>query len=332
MVTGDGRQYTNTALATIANQTPAVTSITRSGTTATLTSTGIGLLLSDNVNVTVTGAVETDYNVVGATITVASDDTITYEVSGSPSTPATGSPAVSFDVALLSVESVDFLEDADADPLAAFTLEAPLVGVEETVKANNAGLTGGLDRETDEALRVRLLDRIQNPVAHFNVADIQQLALTVAGVTRVFVLEITPAAGQVTVYFMRDLDATGAIPDGAEVTAVKTVLDTIRPANTDPEDLIVLAPTAAPADFDFDSLLPFTTSMRAAVIASLEDFFAARTTLGTPVSQDEYRSAIFNTVDTTNGDIVASFALNTPAGPIPVSSGEIATLGNVSGI
>jgi len=69
--------------------TDAVTSITRSGTTATVTTTdthnmGIGQ------STTIAGAAESDYNGTFVVTSVPSSTTFTYEVSGSPSTPATG--------------------------------------------------------------------------------------------------------------------------------------------------------------------------------------------------------------------------------------------------
>ncbi len=70
-------------------------SLTRSGTTATLTSTGIvaKLGLSTGSTVVVSGAVQTAYN--GAVqVTVVDANTITFTVAGSPTTPATGTITV----------------------------------------------------------------------------------------------------------------------------------------------------------------------------------------------------------------------------------------------
>lgn len=66
----------------------AVTSITRSGTTATVT-TDTNHGYSTNDRVAIEGAVETDYNG-DYDITVTGDTTFTYEVANSPTTPATG--------------------------------------------------------------------------------------------------------------------------------------------------------------------------------------------------------------------------------------------------
>ena len=66
----------------------AITSISRSSTTATVTTTA-DHGLSNNMWVRVAGAVETDYNGVYQ-VTVTGTDTYTYTVGGTPSTPATG--------------------------------------------------------------------------------------------------------------------------------------------------------------------------------------------------------------------------------------------------
>jgi hypothetical protein len=69
--------------------TASVTSITRSGTTATVTLASANATLVTGDWVTISGAVETDYN--GSfQITVSSSTVFTYTVANSPTTPATG--------------------------------------------------------------------------------------------------------------------------------------------------------------------------------------------------------------------------------------------------
>lgn len=65
----------------------AVTSITRSSTTATVTATAHGFTTGDQVNIR--GAAQADYNG-DFIVTVTDANTFTYTVSGSPTTPATG--------------------------------------------------------------------------------------------------------------------------------------------------------------------------------------------------------------------------------------------------
>ena len=86
---------------TLASGVPqSVTSINRSGTTATVITAGAHGYSSGDL-VIIAGAVETDYNI-EAEITVTNTTTFTYTVAGSPSTPATGTITVDFGVELFA--------------------------------------------------------------------------------------------------------------------------------------------------------------------------------------------------------------------------------------
>lgn len=70
-----------------------IDSITRAGSVATVTTVeDHGLQTGEKISIE--GATEVEYNVANATITVTGDKTFTYAVSGTPATPATGSPAI----------------------------------------------------------------------------------------------------------------------------------------------------------------------------------------------------------------------------------------------
>lgn len=323
----DGDIFTTTGAATISANTISVSSITLAGSVATVTTAGNHNLAS-NVPATIAGAVEPEYNLTDTDIQVTGLDSFTYTVSGAPSSPATGTITASFTSASVPVQSEGFGLAVNQDADAPLTLQSPIVGVDDEAKVDFGELGGGSDQETDAELRVRLLDRIQNPVAHFNAAEIISKAKEVAGVTRVFVQNITPEVGRVTVYFMRDND-DNPIPSASEVTTVKNKILEITPANTDEADVIVAAPTAVPVDFTFTALTPNTTTMQAAISANLQQFFDERVDVEVIIDEDAYRSAIFNSVDTTTGDIVSTFVLSTPVGDVAITTGQIGTLGNV---
>lgn len=308
----------------------AITSIVRVGNTATVT-TPVDHGLSSNVLVTISDAVEAEYNGVGIVITAISANTFSYEVSNTPATPATdpGSILLAFDIATIAVEAQTFGVSTNQIFNTQLALQSPIAGVDNQAGVDSTGLIDGLDQETDESLQSRLLDRLRNPVAHFNVADITSKAKEVVGVTRVFVQEVTPSLGQVTIYFMRDND-DDPIPSASEVLEVKNKILTIKPANTASVDVIVLAPTAVATAFTFSAIFPDTITMRIAVEADLNQFFSEETNLETNVTENAYLTAIQNTVDTVNGDRLVSFTLSAPLGDIIITSGEIATLGTVT--
>jgi uncharacterized phage protein gp47/JayE len=326
--TSDDLSFLTTAAVTIAANSISVSSITRSGQTATVTTIS-DHNLSSEVLVDIAGAVETEYNGTGIAIQVTGANTFTYTVVGTPSTPATGAITADFISASAPVQSVDFGEDVNLVADAPLTIASPIVGVDNDANVDFGEIGGGTNQETDSALRTRFLDRVQNPVAHFNIAEIEDKAKEINGVTRVFVEEITPDVGQVTVYFMRDND-DNPIPSGAEVTTVKDKILEIKPANTSDADVIVAAPAAVVNNFVFTALAPSTSTMKTAIDANLAQFFDESTEVGVDIEEDAYRSVIFNTVDTETGDTVQSFALSAPVGDVTIASGEIGTLGTVT--
>lgn len=95
-------------------------SITRSGSTVTVTHTGHGL--SDGL-VAIKGSLQSEYNGIKS-ITVTGDDTYTFEVNGTPITPATG------DIKATAVILND-LTDAIGEVVTTFeyTSDQPIVGV-----------------------------------------------------------------------------------------------------------------------------------------------------------------------------------------------------------
>lgn len=323
----DGKIYENTATVLIANQVVNVINLTRTGNVATA-QTASPHLLSSNVPVTIAGADQPEYNVVDAAITVISDDQFTYLVSGSPISPATGTITAEFDTATVNVQSVEFGADQDQAAGAELKLQSPLIGVDNSLFVDFGRIGGGADQESDTALQIRMLNQIQNPIAHFNASDIDRKAREVPGVTRVFVQDVTPALGQVTILFMRDND-TNPIPAGSEITDVKDKILEIKPANTGDADVIVIAPTPVSVDFTFSSLSPNTVTMQNAITANLQQFFAEDTEVAVDIEEDAYRSVIFNTIDLETGQKVDQFDLTIPIGDITISTDEIGVLGAI---
>lgn len=327
LTASDGSLYDTTANVNITATTLIVTSLNRSGSTVT-TVTAIEHGLANNVLVDIGGAVEPEYNVSGTNIIVVSPTSFTYTIVGTPSTPATGTilaDHTSIPVPIISQESGAATNLAEAELI---SLQSPIVGVDNDMSVDLNTIGGGTDQETDDDLRNRALEKVQNPTAHFNVSDIQQVSREVPGVTRVFVQEVTPAVGDVTVYFMRDND-DNPIPDGSEVATVRAKIIAIKPANTSDASVFVFAPTPLIVNFTFSSLTPNTSTMLAGVTASLDQFFAENTVVSVNIDEDAYRAAIATAVSTT-GETVSTFTLSTPSGDIVIASGEIGVLGVVA--
>lgn len=327
----DGLVYTSTSDATISVNVTNI-SIERSGTIATATSSS-DHNIGSGASVVISGAVETEYN--GTfTVTVTSSTEFTYDVAGSPSTPATGLPTVTTTSAILPVDSDTEGDLTNQDSGAQLTLTSPISGVDSNLIVTFDGLSGGTDIEDDVDFSDRVLEAYQNPVALFNPAAITKQARLISGVTRVFVRtpddDIEPTEPGVTkIYFVRD-DDTPIIPSSGEVQAVKDSILEIKPAHTAEEDVIVQAPVGISTAFTFSSLSPNTTTMQTAIQDSLSQLFTEKASVGEPIQRDTYRASISTTVDTITGDTVDSFELTTPLDNLTVAADEILLLGDVT--
>lgn len=87
LISADGTLVEDNIMVGTADVQKSVTSITRSGSTATATATDHGFATGDKIKMG--GIVQPEYNGTFK-ITVLDDDTFTFEVSGTPATPATG--------------------------------------------------------------------------------------------------------------------------------------------------------------------------------------------------------------------------------------------------
>lgn len=214
-LSSDGEEYTTTSSAVISAQVINVSSITRSGTTASVTTAGDHNLASA-VPVTIAGASESEYNIVDAEIVVTGLDSFTYQVTGSPSTPATGTITAAYDSATVDIESVGFGSATNLDADSPLSLQSPLAGIDDTLNVSFGAIGGGTDQESLVDYRARYLDKIRNPVAHFNESDITAKAKEVPGVTRVFV---EPAGTEIGTISVSSLTRSGNVATAVTASA-----------------------------------------------------------------------------------------------------------------
>lgn len=103
-------------------------------------------------------------------------------------------------------------------------------------------ITNGLDTETDDALRARVLEAMQNPPGAGSPSDYQEWAMSVTGVASATPLPRNRGPGTV------DVIITGTatvVPDATLIAAVQAVMDKNAPADA---DVLVLGPTIVTVD------------------------------------------------------------------------------------
>lgn len=194
----------------------------------------------------------------------------------------------------------------------------PIAGINSA--ATTAGLAGGGDTETDESLRARLLQRIQNAPQGGSKTDYERWALEVAGVGAVWVIEPN-VAGSVYVYIVTP-DEDNLAPSAALVQQVQDYIDDFarRPVTA---NVTVFAPTVVSQNFTIN-LSPNTAEIRAAVEANLEDLLKRERLPGGTLLISKIREAV-STAAGENDNSVTS-----PSGNVSLSTGQIAKLGTVT--
>lgn len=144
----------------------------------------------------------------------------------------------------------------------ALTLTTAIAGVQPAANVDSSGLSGATDAETDAALRIRGLARIQQPPQGGAGTDYVAWAKAVSGVTRVWVY---PGAGTVDVLFVMDARANN-IPLAADIAAVQAALAAARPVTA---AVLALAPTPDALTITIANLVPNTAAMQSAITATL---------------------------------------------------------------
>ena len=197
-------------------------------------------------------------------------------------------------------------------------LPAAIPGVDGNVVV--VEMTGGVDTENDDDLRVRILQRIQNPAMGGSQANYVTWTLAVPGVTRAWA-NVEQGVGTITIRFLMDelREDDNGWPLPADVQAVHDYVNKMRPVTV--KDCYVSAPIKEFVDVTILDLLP--QSAEGAVKASLEQMLFEMAAPGETIYAAWISYAIMNTAG------VQSFHLETYQDhPMP-SKGHMAVLGTL---
>ncbi|WP_045761664.1 baseplate J/gp47 family protein [Xanthomonas albilineans] len=201
-------------------------------------------------------------------------------------------------------------------------LVTPVLGVQTTAVLD--ALSGGGDRELDDSLRERLLNRIQKPPQGGDANDYVQwtLAAPGGGATRAWVVPEQFGEGTVGVAFVCDGNGASAaiLPSTAQIAAVATYIDTVRPVTA---HVTVYAPLAVPINFAIAGLSPNTLAVQQAVVAELADLLAREGQPGGTILLSHMRSAI------SSASQEWDYVLLTPTTNVVLPSGQIPVIGKV---
>ncbi|MDD9911665.1 MAG: baseplate J/gp47 family protein [Alphaproteobacteria bacterium] len=203
---------------------------------------------------------------------------------------------------------------------AKFSLVSPLENVDTEALADASSLVGGEDTETDDSLRARIMERIQEPPHGGNANDYKAWAKEIAGVTRAWVFPSQNGIGTVGVAFVMDDNEGSIIPSAQEVQTVQDHVDEQRPVTA---DVTVFAPTAVALDLSI-TLSPNTSTVQSAVEAELNDLLKREAEPGGTIKISHIREAI--SIAAGEDD----HTLTSPTADVTHDTGEIAVLGTVT--
>lgn len=194
----------------------------------------------------------------------------------------------------------------------AMSFVSPVAGVSSSV--TSGALSTGADEEGDEALRARILGRIQNPPQGGSRADYERWTLEVVAVTRAWVYPSWSGPGTVGITFVCD-GRDDIIPLTADLEDVEDHLDPLRPVTA---EVIVFAPIGDDLDLEIH-LTPDSPAIRTAVTAQLTDLLAREGQPGGTILLTHIAEAISLAAGELDHDLVSPVAdVTHAAGHMPV--------------
>jgi uncharacterized phage protein gp47/JayE len=200
------------------------------------------------------------------------------------------------------------------------TLVTSIEGVSTSATIGTGGLTGGLDDESDDDLRGRLLDRVRQ-TAHGGAAfDYVNWAKEVSGVTRAWPFPLKWGLGTVGVTFVCDNQEGTIIPTPEKVAEVQAYINERRPATAAPT---VYAPTAKPINFTIIAV-PDTQAVRTAIAAELADLISLESEPDGVILLSRINEAISLAAGEEDHSLIA------PIADISIADYEIGTMGVIT--
>lgn len=329
-ISNNGVKYTSTSNAVI-SATNRVGVINVVSLIATLTLDNHGL--ASGVSITITGAGNSVFNGIFS-INVIDINNFNITLITTIPDGSYGNVNILVNYANINVLSNTFSADTVLLDGSTLQLENSINGVDDNIYASFSGIVGGSNVESDINYKNRVLYRIRNPIAYNSISYIKNKLFEDKNITRAWVLPITPSAGYVTSYFVKDNDATSIFPTQQDLIDAKARLSI--PADMPEANFIVSSPVEKKIDFNFSNISPNTDAMIESIKNNLAQFFKENIEIGknlsTPnlITASQYNKAILSSVDDNTGSPLVDFSLVTPIGNISVADNELCTLGVIT--
>lgn len=211
---------------------------------------------------------------------------------------------------------------------AVLTLADPALwqGLSSSWTVDEDGLGGGADREDDESLRARGLQRKQNPPRGGALTDYERIARAVPGVLKAWAFRRPDAPGFIAVLFLF-AGRENLIPLPADVEAVQAAIDAERLIRVD--DSVAVAPVPREIDVEIGGLQNDTADVRSAIAAAIQAMYLEKCRPG--ITGDTFsvsKSWISEAVSGVTGE--TRHRMNQPAADIVLTNGEFPVNGDIT--
>jgi uncharacterized phage protein gp47/JayE len=226
----------------------------------------------------------------------------------------------------VTAETKGAVGNRDADATLVLADPALWQGLSTTFAVDDDGLGGGADKESDDSLRARGLQRKRNPPKGGSLSDYERIVLGVSGVLKAWAFRDLSQPGFVVVLFLFDGRAD-YIPLTSDVEAVQAAIDATRLIRAD--DSVAAAPVALPVDIAINGLSRDDSTVRAAIAASVSAMFLARCRPG--LTSDTFTvslSWIDEAISGATGE--DRHVLASPVADITLTGGQFPTLGDIT--
>jgi len=222
--------------------------------------------------------------------------------------------------------------DAGNDsPSISLIFVTPVAGVGTTLTVDGAGIDGGVDIESDDDLRGRILDRKRRPPHGGAEFDYVNWALEVAGVTRAWVFPQYMGHGTLGLAVVRDNDSS-IIPDATEREEVRdyilehvdqlTGLNVGIPVTAEP-GFFVIDVSLKSLDFSI-SITPNNLTTQADIESKISDLITERGGPGVTIYLSDVSAAISSSA------LEVAHRVNSPVIDIATAINEIPVLGTIT--
>lgn len=223
-----------------------------------------------------------------ATTRLKRGDGVEYEVVSDGKIAANG-------LGLLEVVALSDGEGSNAAPGTSLNLVSPVVGVEGSLSVAGEGVSGGVDEESTQSWRARILERWQRPPRGGSKTDFETWAKEVPGITRAWCYPEWMGLGTVGVVVVSDTapaQTGGPVPDSATLARVDAYLKNPSRRPVTCHDIYVIAPTLKPLNITIGGLNPGTAAIKAAVEAEIKDLLVREGQPGGELLVSHLRAAI----------------------------------------